>query len=618
MAKAPVNCPPQKLDAPLSEPLRHYWIEGNLTDDCVVCRESLSKFTILYGFRCSYCTVKVCPKCLPQVQHAACDEGPFASLKFGPGDIITNASDVPAHWHVKVPENRRPLIVFINKKSGGQVGKLIAQRLSRVLNPTQIIDLSQGGPMPMLRIMQDTKSPYRVLACGGDGTAAWLLSALDKLEEEGHKYLPPVAVLPLGTGNDLARVLGWGGGYDNEAMPPICSNIDRGHEIMLDRWKLEIENVDVENGVKHPKVMNNYFSIGVDAKIALDFHRKREANPAQFKSRGMNKVIYFGLGTSAIFEGGKNLTQILQIELDGNPITLPPTCEGVMVLNLASWAGGTNAWGSKVFPPWLPQSPCDGAFELLAVTGSFHLGQIQGKLTDGIRLGQGKDVKFTWLTNDVLPVQLDGEPWEEGKSVIRLSFFKQSRLIASAEEKDVWKQEEWLQPESFVPGTAAPSSASVPVAAPSGSPDQIVEIDPNASSSGNTASSPGKKHKKKHKKTENQERKDDDAPKPLLIDIDDTLSSDPVVEGSSKSKPEAHVALEEAEAPKEVKEANAPTGDDAPPRKAAHVRKSSSSASNPEQHTSTPLLVEEVPHSQSQASPASERLEDKVPLDISS
>lgn len=590
LPKAPINCPPQKLDAPLSDELRHYWVEGNLSGDCALCKRSLSKITILYGFRCAYCVLRVCPECFPRVQHAECDEGPMAELKLGPGNLVTHATDILKKWTITVPEGRRPLMVFINKRSGGQVGKLIAQRLSRVLNPNQIVDLSAGGPMPMLKKMQKTKAPYRVLACGGDGTAAWLLSALDKLVERGAKYLPPIAVLPLGTGNDLARVLGWGGGYDNESLGPICEGVMNGHEVNLDRWKVEIrhladdeqETLDIalegkkrkkkkasdknkgesneiegesnetkgennetkgenkarnENPADVPeeapadphglaedvhdtvtintKILNNYFSIGIDAKIALDFHRKREAHPSQFKSRSINKMIYAALGAGTMFEGAPNLSKCLRVELDGQVLRLPKTIESIMVLNVPSYTGGKNPWGKPSRSEgFAPQSSCDGLFELIGISSSFHLGQIQTYLVDGLRLGQGRDITFTWLTDDILPLQLDGEPWEEPRSVIRISFFTQSRMIAAPGEKENWPRANWLDP------------LDVPEPEPSATVEMVDGADATTNAE-NGVVEVAKKSKKKSKKSKRED--------PLQLDTtaDDLLEYDPNAAASS-------------------------------------------------------------------------------------
>lgn len=50
-----------------------------------------------------------------------------------------------------------------------------------------------------------------------------------------------LAVLPLGTGNDLARVLGWGSSCDDDAhLPQLLERYESASTKMLDRWSIMV------------------------------------------------------------------------------------------------------------------------------------------------------------------------------------------------------------------------------------------------------------------------------------------------------------------------------------------------------------------------------------------
>ena len=72
--------------------------------------------------------------------------------------------------------------------------------------------------MARLYVFRNIES-YRILACGGDGTIGWVLSCLDNVSQDAKCQSPPMAIVPLGTGNDLSRVLRWGAGYTGDEEP---------------------------------------------------------------------------------------------------------------------------------------------------------------------------------------------------------------------------------------------------------------------------------------------------------------------------------------------------------------------------------------------------------------
>ncbi|OQS02767.1 diacylglycerol kinase [Thraustotheca clavata] len=338
------------------------------------------------------------------------------------------------------PAESTPLLVFINSRSGGQMGVYVLRQLRKWLNPLQVYDLSIQGPKTALLQFRHVTG-LQILVCGGDGTIGWVLGTIDELVAQDILRQPPVAVLPLGTGNDLARVLGWGGGYSDQGISDILSEVEKAHTCLLDRWRVDL------NGTKR-SVLNNYFGVGVDAQVALEFHEQRERSPALFMSQFINKLWYSRFGAkNFITRTCAHLETKIELICDGERIVLPTGIEGVIIANINSYGGGSVLWhededNEYTFPQpngqrrYLgPSSQQDGLLDVVAVYGTLHLGQLQVGLSKAIRLCQCKQIELKLLER--LPVQIDGEPWMQDSCTIDITFFHQAFMLGKTiEERD--------------------------------------------------------------------------------------------------------------------------------------------------------------------------------------
>uniref|UniRef100_A0A8B9TE24 Diacylglycerol kinase n=1 Tax=Anas platyrhynchos TaxID=8839 RepID=A0A8B9TE24_ANAPL len=213
----------------------HQWLEGNLpvSAKCAVCDKTCGSVLRLQDWKCLWCKAMVHTAC-KDLYPRKCPLGQCKVSIIPPTAL--NSIDSDGFWKATCPPScASPLLVFVNSKSGDNQGVKFLRRFKQSLNPAQVFDLMNGGPHLGLRLFQKFDN-FRILVCGGDGSVGWVLSEIDKLSL--HKQCQ-LGVLPLGTGNDLARVLGWGGSCDDDTqLPQILEKLERASTKMLDRWSI--------------------------------------------------------------------------------------------------------------------------------------------------------------------------------------------------------------------------------------------------------------------------------------------------------------------------------------------------------------------------------------------
>lgn len=419
--------PVEVSSAPGSVAFQHHWIAGNVgkKKSCDFCGKSTAGSG--GNFKCLKCS-----RCRRAVHESCLENNPLVCLP-----PLRNLYF--CHLYMKSPrDGYQPLLVYVNTKSGGQQGNMVLSRMRRQLTKEQVIDMFENKPVgPKATLEKYVHVPnLKILVCGGDGTAGWVLSEMDKLENP-PAVLPPMAVLPLGTGNDLARVLGWGGGYTGEKMLPILQSVEKSDIVKLDRWKVTIAQ---EDGSVNEYIVNNYFSFGLDAKIALKFHLLREEKPELFKSRTLNKGFYGTFGMQNAVSKSETMESYgLCMQVDGEEFELTKdhkSLEGLVFLNIQSYGGGSDLWGkvstSSIESPnprkkRLPAAMDDGLLEVVGLRGVAHLVGLQTGMMGGERIVQGQHFV---LSVKECTVQVDGEPFSIKPSTITVTYHNQFSMLS--------------------------------------------------------------------------------------------------------------------------------------------------------------------------------------------
>jgi hypothetical protein len=208
--------------------------------------------------------------------------------------------------------------------------------------------------------------PLRIVCAGGDGTISGIVHLLCEL---GVSAAVSLAVMPLGTGNDVARSLGLLGSPPAVTAESLSTFFERAStsptrrvdvfsvsfsvhsEGSIHVLRNGVETVLPEREVRGSSLL--YTSVGLDAELVWEVERRRQ------RHRYLNKLLYALVGASFIItrlreswltsssSSGEEDGELEEIIIDGERVAagnLPSRLVSILALSSPSYAGGTTMW----------------------------------------------------------------------------------------------------------------------------------------------------------------------------------------------------------------------------------------------------------------------------------
>lgn len=276
----------------------------------------------------------------------------------------------------------RQLHFIVNPSSGGGRGSRLAADLAGVVGLSAVSIL---GRSDLSAIISKMNRDDAIIACGGDGTASAVAATLATLAAQADRTDgPALGVVPLGTGNDLARTLGWAG-FSPRHITALVATLRVASYRFHDCWRLD--------GPSGSRVWCNYLSVGVDAQVAQHFHHLRLRHPWLARGGLINRGLYGLLGAQ---QRGLALTQVVRV---ADELRLPRSASVMVLSNILSYAGGaTLARGIRMD---------DRQFEVVALGHGLRLGLATAGLRRP-RLVSRRD-QISFVLGCDLAMQTDGE-----------------------------------------------------------------------------------------------------------------------------------------------------------------------------------------------------------------